>query len=302
MPKNKPRGYWTLKRCKIDAKKYDERHKWYEHRSGGYTAAWRNGWLEICCKHMKKLRFIKGELTKEYCHEKALKCKTKTEFRERFPAEHQKAYRSPWYEDVCFHMEKIGSRYFRALYAYEHPDKTVYVGLTYNYQERHIYHMSHNKILKQKYWLGGQIFKKFNIFYPKEIVGKEESKLIEEYRSNGWTILNKNKAGSLGGGKLIWTKKACMTAARKCNTPTQFKKKYAGAYDSARYEGWLKECYEHMESANITKRKIKCIETGIVFESVSEAARKLGIGRCQISKFLNKNSNYAGGYTFEYVN
>lgn len=43
-------------------------------------------------------------------------------------------------------------------------------------------------------------------------------------------------------------------------------------------------------------RKIKCLETGIIYPSCSEAERQLGI--CHVACVLNGKRNHAGGYHF----
>lgn len=48
-------------------------------------------------------------------------------------------------------------------------------------------------------------------------------------------------------------------------------------------------------------RKIRCIETGEVFSTQSEASRKLGINQSMISAVLLNKRKSAGGYSFEYA-
>lgn len=50
----KPRGYWTLERCKEDALKYKIRFEWQKNNVSAYQTAHRNGWLEECTTHMVK--------------------------------------------------------------------------------------------------------------------------------------------------------------------------------------------------------------------------------------------------------
>lgn len=59
-------------------------------------------------------------------------------------------------------MQRLGNRFFRAIYAFEHPDKTVYVGLTCDYDRRYAEHMRNSDILIEKEKIGGQIFVKLN--------------------------------------------------------------------------------------------------------------------------------------------
>ena len=48
-------------------------------------------------------------------------------------------------------------------------------------------------------------------------------------------------------------------------------------------------------------RKVRCIETGEVYNSCREADRKLGLSECAVSKVLRGISKTAKGYHFEYV-
>jgi hypothetical protein len=67
---------------------------------------------------------------------------------------------------------------------------------------------------------------------------KMEACTIESYRSNGWKILNKAKAGSLGTCRLFWTKERVKELTKKLSTWKEFSK-HKGAFDSAYRNGWL---------------------------------------------------------------
>lgn len=49
-------------------------------------------------------------------------------------------------------------------------------------------------------------------------------------------------------------------------------------------------------------RKIRCIENGMVFESLTDAAKTLNVAKTAISNCLNGRSKISCGYTWEYVN
>lgn len=199
--RHKPKGYWTLERCKEDALRFKNTRDWRKNSGGGHSAAQKRGWLKICCTHMRRL----------------------------------------------------GSRFFRALYAFEHPDKSVYVGLTLDYDARYSEHMRRNKILIEKRKMGGQIFVRFEIYYHKNVAGQKEEELIEKYRSDGWTILNKSKAGALGGNSIKWTFKACMADAQKYEYIWDWERESRGAHHAAQRNGWLSKCRKHMKE--LTKPK-----------------------------------------------
>lgn len=60
---------------------------------------------------------------------------------------------------------------------------------------------------------------------------------------------------------------------------------------------------EHMIIAmtKATSKKVLCVETGKVYESLSEAERQLGISFKNISNVLRGKSKTAGGYHWEYA-
>lgn len=49
------------------------------------------------------------------------------------------------------------------------------------------------------------------------------------------------------------------------------------------------------------KRSVICIETGFVFESISEAARRVNVGQSGISNVLSGKCKTAGGYHWKYL-
>ena len=49
---NKVCHRWTIGECKESAKRFERRYEWQLGDMNAYSAAYRNGWLEECCKHM----------------------------------------------------------------------------------------------------------------------------------------------------------------------------------------------------------------------------------------------------------
>lgn len=52
---------------------------------------------------------------------------------------------------------------------------------------------------------------------------------------------------------------------------------------------------------NEHKKKVICIETGIVYDCINECARQLNIDKCCISRVCNGKNKKAGGYTFKFI-
>jgi hypothetical protein len=67
------------------------------------------------------------------------------------------------------------------------------------------------------------------------------------------------------------------------------------------YNGRAKKVGLHHREHSPTKKQIMCIETGEIFRSVSEAARKMNITRICISYVLSGKQKHAGGYSWALV-
>lgn len=62
-------------------------------------------------------------------------------------------------------------------------------------------------------------------------------------------------------------------------------------------EEWKK----HLSDAQPHKKKVECIETGIVYESFADAARKTGLNRTKIVSCCTGKAKSTGGYHFRYA-
>ena len=88
------------------------------------------------------------------------------------------------------------------------------------------------------------------------------------YQDMGWGIINKAStgvgSGSLGSIPRKWNYETCKEVAELCVSREDLKKRYVGAYNVARKNGWLKEFFP-----NIMKREDGCFNT---LEKCKEAA------------------------------
>jgi len=48
----KPTGFWTFERCKIEALKYNTRYEFQKKSISAYSAAYKKKWLDLICSHM----------------------------------------------------------------------------------------------------------------------------------------------------------------------------------------------------------------------------------------------------------
>ena len=67
-------------------------------------------------------------------------------------------------------------------------------------------------------------------------------------------------------------------------------------------ENSLKAYYnDHAFSEPLNKKKVLCPQTGEVYDSVAEAARKLNLNNKMVSRVANGQNHQTRGYTFKFV-
>jgi hypothetical protein len=245
----KRNNYWTLEKCIDDSLKYTTKSDWIKNSAGAYDAAHRNGWLDICSKHMKIFTKPKGFWTLEHCQEDALKFTNKLEWAKISAGAYDAAIRNNWMELCCKHMISLGSKYRRLIYAFEFSDKSVYVGLTFNIEKRKSDHLLSNKSAVHKFIQKTKLdyeFKVLSDYLDRDNASIEEGKFLKIYKDNGWRILNRIKTGGLGGDIRKWTKETCIIEALKYSTKTDWINAPNASYQIAVKHDWFEDCCRHM--------------------------------------------------------
>ena len=100
----KPYGYWTKEKCQEEALKYKTKKDFK--KSGAYTVALKNGFLDEICIHMIPLH-QNNWTTKEQCRIEALKYKNKSDFHKKSCGAYVSALKNNWLDDICSHMIEI---------------------------------------------------------------------------------------------------------------------------------------------------------------------------------------------------
>jgi predicted GIY-YIG superfamily endonuclease/ribosomal protein L37AE/L43A len=228
--------------------------------------------------------------SKENCQKVALKYSSILEFRKNNRGAYESIRRNGW-EDLYSHMDKIGTHFKRCIYAYEFSDKSVYVGLTYNAKVRNMDHMKNKSSLVYKHLMKTGLNPNHKIltgYFDKEIAIEKEESIINDYKIEGWNILNKNKAGGLGGGlNRKWTKQKIKEAAKKYYKRYDFFLKDSSAYNAAFRKNWLDEVCSHMEPKRTSPgywTKEKCKKEAAKFSKRKDFKQANKTLYCYISK------------------
>ena len=223
----------------------------------------------ICPEHgefqQKAYNHLKGngcfrcnrrKYTYEYCYNVAKKFNTIYEFRRNNYNLYYTANKNNWVNDYTWLKKEIDNTKAQTIYVYEFNDKSAYVGLTNDINRRDYQHRSKH-YTKGELKYDGVLFYSIehNIEIPevkilktnltREESQKEERYFINEYRKNGWNMINKNKGGSLGAisSDVLWTRELIIEESKKYKTKNEMRNKSRTAYNKMIYMNISKECF-----------------------------------------------------------
>ena len=228
------RGYWNIQRSFEEAKKYKHRSTFKKESGRAYSVLRENHLLDEACKHMTKMDTI-TKWTKENCIEAAKQCKTKSEFNNKFCGAMTIAKKRGWYNELLQYFIPVGSKYKRCIYVCEFSDNHAYVGLTYNFEKRKKDHLRDKKSSIFKYISLTKLkplFKQITEYLDYQEAAIKEGEVLNEYKNNGWLMLNRVPTGGLGSKDEIvrkWTEEKCIEVAKLCPSYTFFAQNYKGA-------------------------------------------------------------------------
>lgn len=233
---------WTLKSCKKDAKNYTSRRQWHLKSGGAYGVARINGWLDECCKHMTRKIKPANFWNKSNCREDASHYNSITDWRTNSSGAYSAALNQGFLKSCIGHMKKPSSGAKRFVYYFIDPVKRLaYVGLTMYLNIRGNNHLKNKKILKESLNKGNLEFYDLGLFSEKQSILLEAS-LILKFKSQGYSVLNKAKAGSLGGNIIKWNRENCIEDSKLHKTKKEWRINSSSAYQTACRKGWLSEC------------------------------------------------------------
>jgi predicted GIY-YIG superfamily endonuclease len=275
---------WTKEEVYKEASKYETLTDFQKQAIGAYVSATKNGWMDDLKKNFK---ILKKNWTKEEIQEIANNYLARGKFCLENSAACSVARRKGWYEDVVKHMEPVGNKYNRAIYVFEFPDHSAYVGLTGNLKRREKSHMEeedNSAVLLHMNRIGQKPLMKIlsDGYIDFKDAQNMESCMLDKYRSEGWKILNRAKTGSLGSCTRVWTLEMLKKLVKKYKSRTEFVTKEPNAYAAAARNGWLDDVFTDM------KRLINPNNTW-TYEVVAKEAAK-----------YNKKTDFAKGSPLAY--
>ena len=255
-----PVVHWTKDRLQECADSCRTIKEFRERFNSAYVTACARGLVDdLFRKHKGKVRakMVNGYWTKERTVEEALKYETRFEFQMGSRQAWEAAQRNGWLDDVCAHMEFVGSRYERAVYFIRsNIYKIGYIGLSMAPQKRYRQHLKTNHKNLRPLLQNPHELEILTAFMPKDEAAKLEVESIKKFKSEGWTLLNSKAGGGLGGSHLVWTKEATRAEAAKYETRGAFQVGSPSAYNAALKYHWLKEFFADHPNQGYSKKKL----------------------------------------------
>lgn len=157
-------------------------------------------------------------------------------------------------DQCCAHMVRAANPYAGdyVIYAYEFEDRHVYVGLTFLPSFRRSMHKVRGPVVEHAKVCPNYRHRQVETGLPSpEAAAEAEQRHIARYRSDGWTLLNRQKGGGLGTLKREWTKELVLVEALKFQTKQEWIKGSQMSYRVAKREGWFEEASAHMPKRDV---------------------------------------------------
>ncbi|QIG67456.1 GIY-YIG nuclease domain-containing protein [Rhizobium phage RHph_TM3_3_9] len=109
-PLKNPDGYWTRQRCVDEARKFETRSAFNNGSKSAYLAAFKRGWLDDICSHMRVVRTQRPRnyWTLDNCRRAASVFRSRWEFQKQNKAAYLAARNRGWLDEICAHMSKVG--------------------------------------------------------------------------------------------------------------------------------------------------------------------------------------------------
>ncbi|KKL75136.1 hypothetical protein LCGC14_2057910, partial [marine sediment metagenome] len=284
--KCKPSGYWTLERCKEDARHYTTRADWGRGIGAACQIAVKRGWVDECCDHMSLLR-SPGYWTKERCIEEASRYEIISQWQRSSGGSYNRSRENGWLEECCAHMPKA-MKWTRGLCIEDaksfstRPDWRTGSGSAYRaamkngWNEECCEHMTRPG-RNPGYWTKDRCMEDAQL-YRKRSEWKKVS--VGAYRAamkNGWN--EECCEHMVKGADPLWTQESCKQDALCFTTRNEWKIKSGSSYNAAARNGWSDECCEHMVPGIRSVRfwtLERCKEDALRFKTRSEWADKSG--------------------------
>jgi hypothetical protein len=285
----KPDGYWTLERCKEEARKYKTKAEWRLTHRGSFSKANKEKWLGQCCEHMESKGLWFGPATiLEFLIAHDIDHKVEYRFNgspeiERRPFD----FYLPFYNLIIeFHGEQHLTGWSRR----DEDARSIQVRDLFKKNwalEQGI------EFLEIKQW---EINSKEDIFSTIREKIQQIAKIKNCEPPKARRELTKPELLRIKN-RLKWTLEACVAEAQKYTTIKQWRTKSESSYQAAFKKNWIDDCSSHMSRALHKKDHWtlkRCIEDAKLYKTKSEwqQGRRSGYSFAIKNKWLEQCTSH----------
>lgn len=253
-------------------------------KPGAYQTANKKGWMKTFDWFLdgnERASNARRKWNYDTCYEESKKYKTRGQFQDAKNGAYQVARENGWLKEYYWLKDKrfdifVGK--IDSVYSYEFTEfNSVYIGRTLIKQQKtrdyqHIFYKDTVSDFAKEKNVPVPPMKILEIDLTLDEGCQKEEEWVERYKLEGWNILNKVKAGSIGGlaqKKSKYNYEKCYLAALKCTTRGEFYNKYNGEYQYSCKKKWLDEFY-WLEGGKHLLNYEDCYNEAKKYETIAE--------------------------------
>lgn len=249
------RFVWDEKILYKTAAQYSSRSEFKAAYPSAYSAARKLNILDKICGHMSSPKKPSGYWNLKNLKSEARKYKTRTEFAENSQGAYTIAKKKGLLDQICGHMILKGNRFYRAIYVFEFENNAAYIGLSYDLEKRYTSHLNSGGPVGRMAKKTKFKFQQLTEYVPRKSAKELEAFFLDEYRKNGWIILNTAKAGALGSGERKITLAFLKSEIAKYEYLKDFAKNSPSAYATAKKNNHHK-LFSHLKRLKMPDGKL----------------------------------------------
>lgn len=239
--------------CITEAEKYATPSEFSGGSPGHYLAALRNGWKD---EVFARLTYVRQYYDEPKVTAIAAQHRTRKEFQDANQAAYHWARKNDLIDKICAHMEKPGNVYLRKVYEIRNEaTQEIYVGISCDVARRFSDHAETGTPQVRDAIGRGAELRIVTDLLPAEEAGSMEARLIEEYRKQGWMVLNTQEGGNLGAPYRRVTTEEILAAANSCKTRKEFRERFNSLAQAAQRWEMMEELFKEHENNGYASEK-----------------------------------------------
>lgn len=239
---------WTEKALRASALKYKTLKDWRLNEGSAYATASRLGLLPKVSSNLKR-KIVHGFWTKKRILFSAKGYKYRGIWAKACSSAYSAAKRMGILELATKHMGRLGNRKLRCVYKiFVKSKKTVYVGLTYNFERRIRDHFKTKRFraLAAEFGRNSIIAKRITGYIDADFAAETEKRIVKKYKRLGYILLNIAEPGALGGNVLKWTNRAILKEAKSFTSVKDWFTNSPNSYAAASVNNLILKATKHM--------------------------------------------------------